>query len=265
MRTTIVVACIALLAVAVSAGPVVQTQGPIRGYERPVAPSLLGPTGAIVTPTMDTVGDEKWQVGFHYWQPDDEYWLDSDYEEMDADVWAPKVNFGLGPYVEVGVAYFNVSDDGLTWPGGEGPPVPFNVDMDETIVNLKIKLAEEGPTNPGFAVGLIDLGDQIDFKAYAVLGKTFFRNSSVPITLNIGAGSGDDQKWSEDALVALKSLDGFFGSLTIHITPNLQVMAEYDSEEDNYAVRWWPWNGLSIEGGIIDDDFFAGLAYRGSF
>jgi hypothetical protein len=212
-------------------------------------------------------------VGFHFWQPDDDYWYWDDgpiYETADSDVWAPKVNFGLGPNVEVGVAHFNVSGDGVSYLDGslaafDHVGYPFDIDESETIINLKVKLAEEGPSNPGFAVGLIDLADQIDFKAYAVLGKTFFRNSTVPVTINVGAGSGDDQKWPEHHLVALKSLDGFFGSLTIHVTPNLQVMAEYDSEEDNYGVRWWPWRNVNIEGGIIDDDFFAGAAYRGTF
>ena len=233
-RAAAVVAVCLFAATAVFAGPVFTSKAP-EAFSAP-APSILGPTGAILTPNTATVGDSRWNVGYHFWTSKD----------GQTDIHTAKINVGLGPAAEVGVAFFNYD-----YPEYAG--MDYRLDDDEVIWSFKLRVWDETETDPGVAIGVIDVGDQIDLTAYLVVEKTFLRDTSLPITLTAGYGSGEAE------------LKDFFGSGVFHVASTVDIVTELDHEDFNYGLRWWPWTDVNIDVGAVADEFFAGIAYRGNF
>ncbi len=126
------------------------------------APSVLGLTGAVITPTTELPPVKGLNVGYH--------WVDN---TLDA---SAKVNAAPIPKVEIGALWWD--------------PVAAGVD-EELIFNAKYLFVEEDEKNPAVAAGVIDLSDEIDQTWFGVVSKVFNAGGEVPITVNIGGASGD--------------------------------------------------------------------------
>jgi hypothetical protein len=126
------------------------------------APSILGLTGAIVTPTTELPPVKGLNVGYH--------WIA---DTVDA---SAKVNAAPIPKVEVGATWWN--------------PAAAGVDS-ELFFNAKYLFVEEDEKNPAVAAGVIDLTNEIDQTWFGVVSKVFNADGEVPITVNLGGASGD--------------------------------------------------------------------------
>ena len=254
LRACAVIVLLLFVAGALWAGPVISSKAkakptqikpepvPVEEFSPP-APSILGPTGVILTPNAQTVGDCRWNVGYHFWQSKD----------GSTDINTVKANVGLGPNAEVGAAYFNYDyPSAYTY-----PYYPYNsYDDSETIWSFKYRFWNETETDPGVAAGVIDVGDQIDLTAYLLVSKTFMRHSSLPISLTVGWGSGSSE------------MHHFFGSGVFHVLPTLDVLTELDHRDFNYGLRWWPWKNVNVDVGALSTkkaQVYGGIAYTGHF
>ncbi|MGQ9731601.1 MAG: hypothetical protein ACUVX8_10060 [Candidatus Zipacnadales bacterium] len=124
------------------------------------APTVLGSTGAVLTPTTDLPPVESFAVGYH--------WINDTFDS------AAKLNVVPIKKLEVGLAYLD----------------PAAGDMDEEVVfNAKYRLVEEDEDNPALMVGVWDIGDELDQTWYGVISKRF--EGEVPIVVNLGGASGD--------------------------------------------------------------------------
>ncbi|MBM3500503.1 MAG: YjbH domain-containing protein [Armatimonadetes bacterium] len=126
------------------------------------APSVLGLTGAVVTPTTELPPVKGLNVGYHWIQ-----------DTLDG---AGKVNAAPIPKVEIGATWWNPEAAGSD---------------DELLFNAKYLFVEEDEKNPAVAAGVIDLSDEIDQTWFGVISKVFNPDGEVPITVNIGGASGD--------------------------------------------------------------------------
>jgi hypothetical protein len=122
-------------------------------------PSMLGPTGCIVTPTTDVSG-RSYSIGYH--------WLNDTFDAL------AKLNISPIERLEVGVAWID--------------PASATVD-EETVFNIKYLLAEEDEDSPAFLAGVWDVSDELDQTWYAVVSKRM--EGEVPVIINLGGGTGD--------------------------------------------------------------------------
>lgn len=104
------------------------------------APSFLGPTGLLNTPTALTTPMAAYDVFFY---AGDEFLTYG-------------VNFGLTEKLELGGSIFD-PDNGST----------------EGLINGKYTLTRDSAATPGIAIGIMDVTDSIDTTAYVVLSKGF--------------------------------------------------------------------------------------------
>lgn len=166
------------------------------------APSLLGPTGLITVPTAEVVGTAQWNVGLSGVSVD---------QGPDESIFF--ANVGLLPHLELGAARDKPS-------GGEG----------ETIINAKLQVLPRLPGEISAAVGVIDLTDQIDRSAYAVLSHTlgggvFRRRGTIaPLEIHVGVGGGH--------------FDGLIAGLSAGMGNQATLLAEYDGDHVNLGARW---------------------------
>lgn len=155
LRALTLAAC---LVVVLAAPAIAQEEGTTEVVTS--APSVTGPTGAILTPTTELPPIKGLNLGYHYLN-----------DTLDA---AVKVNVAPIPKVELGAYWLD----------------PASPDLDEKLLfNAKYLFVEEDKKNPAVAAGVIDIGDEVDQTWYGVLSKRF--EGEVPITVNIGGASGD--------------------------------------------------------------------------
>ncbi len=133
-------------------------------FDEPVAPltttpSLLGPTGAIVTPTTG-ISERSYAIGYH--------WLNDTFDSL------AKLNISPIERLEVG----------LTWVD----PASAAVD-DQTVFHAKYLLADEDDDSPALVAGVWDVSDELDQTWYAVISKTL--EGEIPVIVNLGGGTGD--------------------------------------------------------------------------
>ncbi len=146
-------------------------------------------------------------------------------------------NAGLLPRLEIGVAREDFEE-------GEA----------ETLVNAKLGLLHPIPGKISLAVGMIDITDQIDRSAYAVLSHTLGagllmrRGTVTSPRLHVGIGGG--------------RFDGLFGGLSATVDGRVQVLAEYDGDDVNLAATWPVATNLTGTVAVLNglDDLGAGLA-----
>jgi hypothetical protein len=130
--------------------------------EKPLTatPSLLGPTGVIVTPTTEIAG-RTYGVAAH--------WVEETFNTI------AKANFSPLNQLEVGAAWIDYNDPAL---------------KSRTVFSLKYRICPEEKKTPAVAVGVWDVTDQVDVTPYAVISKTF--GTEVPVIINLGGAAGDD-------------------------------------------------------------------------
>ncbi|MFB3881359.1 MAG: hypothetical protein ACE149_08845 [Armatimonadota bacterium] len=164
-------------------------------------PALTGPTGLVTVPTADTLGLLKWNVGAS------KVWTDDGPDES-----AIYANLGLLPRLEVGFTRLKPE-------GGDA----------ETVLNAKFRVIGL-PGRITLAVGAVDLTDQMDQSAYAVIshdlgaGVVSPKGQLTRPQLHVGYGGGQ--------------FDGLFGGVSVIVGGKADVMAEYDGDDFNMGVRW---------------------------
>ncbi len=123
------------------------------------APSILGSTGALITPTTQ-INPETYSVGYH--------WLNDTFDGVF------KVNLSPIEQLEVGAAFFQ--------PAGAG--------ADQTVFNAKYLVAEEDEDSPALAIGVWDATNEFGLDAmwYGIVSKTI--DGEVPLTINLGGSTG---------------------------------------------------------------------------
>jgi hypothetical protein len=208
------------------------------------APAYLGGySGTILVPDTETTPSGQWDLAFH-----DSFGLLS----HDTDFKATSLQYGVFPKLEVGVS---IVQNGTT----------------DAAFNGKYRLIDETSTLPSVAVGVYDIGDQVDSlnnsaSLYMMLSKniTPFASRlsdmpSKPLRLSIGAGTG--------------IFNGFLASLDWTLLPRFSVQAEYFGghigDHDHFAdagVRYAVTNALRLDAGTIDFQRLAiGVNLRSTF
>jgi len=165
------------------------------------APSLLGPTGLILTPTADTLGVTEFDLGISGIRSDD--------NGNETVVYG---NAGLLPGLEVGLSHDRFEHEGS-----------------QTLVNAKLRLFRPPLGRFTLSAGMIDITDQIDRTSYVVLSHAIGAGVITrvgPVTLpqvHIGVGNG--------------RLDRVFGGVSTVVGRRVEVMVEYDGTHVNVGAR----------------------------
>ncbi|UCC68213.1 MAG: hypothetical protein JSV79_14080 [Armatimonadota bacterium] len=189
-------------------------------------PSLVGPSGLVTIPTAEVLGMTEWNAGIS------ELWI-----EDGENVSVVYANVGLMPRMEVGAS----RED-------------FEAGEAETLVNAKLGLIRNVPGEVSLAVGMVDVTDQVDRTAYAVLSHTLGaglmmrRGKVTSPQLHVGIGGG--------------RFDGLFGGVSATLDGRMQVMAEYDGDDVNLAAIWPVAMNLTGTVAVLNglDDLGVGLA-----
>jgi len=165
------------------------------------APSMLGPTGLILTPTADTLGMTEFDVGVSGIRFDD--------NGNETVIYG---NAGVLPGLEVGVSHDR-----------------FGNEDSQTLVNAKLRLFRPPLGRFTLSAGMIDITDQVDRTSYLVLSHAIGAGVITrvgPVTLpqvHIGIGNG--------------RLDRVFGGVSTVVGRRVEVMAEYDGAHVNVGAR----------------------------
>ena len=179
-------------------------------------PSLIGPTGLVLTPTAETLGTAQWNAGAT------NIWTDSGSDE--SFIYA---NLGLLPRLEIGFTREELAEEAA-----------------ETLLNAKLKIVGPLPGKLTLAAGGFDLTDQIDQSVY-VVG-----------THDLGAGiiSPHGQLTHPQVHVGLGSgrLEGLFGGVSVTYNAKTDLMAEYDGAGVNVGVRWALHPNFSVTAASLD-------------
>ncbi len=198
------------------------------------APSLFGPTGLIVIPTADVVG----MAGVNG------QWAHISFDGGDEDIIS--ANVGPLPKLEIGAAHVDVDFDF----GGEGS---------ETIGNAKYQILVPPLIDTAIAIGAIDITDEIDVSPYIVLthtvGAGLIPAQSGISNLKVHAGVGGGM------------LSGLFLGAQVTVAQQVELMAEYDTENLNIGARIMPTSWLVLTAAGLDgfDDFALAVAAQTPF
>lgn len=180
------------------------------------APSFLGPTGLLLTPTADALGEDDYNVAA--------FTLNLE-EGADSNIYV--ANLGLAEGLEMGFARHSPEDA-----------------SGETYLNAKYVFSPETDANPAIAAGVLDFTDEVDTTAYIVFSKALQRRYESgwgPITaprLHFGVGGG---QW-----------DGIFGGLSTAVGDRLLLIAEYDGSDVNFGARLALGNSLRVHAAALD-------------
>jgi hypothetical protein len=234
MYRTLLVAtlCVLCLTSWVAAQPYVSVWGAEASASQ-AASSWFGNTGMVVVPTATDMAAQTATLCYHYINdPGGTHVISG--------------NYALADWLEVGATYV----DG---------PVSTN-----TMGNVKLRVPMQQWMNnigmPDVAVGVADLTNEWNRSFYFVVSKSFPLNPIVSdsprIALHAGLASND---------TGSGPMDGFFGGVEFTFMRSLLVQAEYDGDNINADLRYYPIPGLSVDVGIVDSEFGAGASYRASF
>ena len=207
-----------LLAVLIGVGLVIGAVIPATA-----TPSFLGYTGLVNIPTADSLSMGEYNAAAFFAGGDG-----------GNDTVIAAGNLGIIAGLEGGVAYVN-PDEG----------------SDELLLNAKWRIRSEGTVMPAIAVGMADIGDQIDSTPYLVLSKGLAPVGRKILNPQVHVGVGDGL------------LDGFFAGASVDIAKTTTLMAEYDGRDVNFGARFAISPELRIHAAGFDgfDDFGVGISY----
>lgn len=187
------------------------------------APSFLGPTGHVLTPSADTLGRRHYALSLHH-QP---YW------NLISANYCPFGN------LEVGVTFVDPTEPGEY--------------QTQAGLNAKLILFRENAVAPTLAVGVFDAFQWVTEgpygqRVYAVASKDI---RLLPFTrrARVSAGIGTGQ------------LKRGFGAVSLPITSFLTGMAEYDGATFNLNARVKLPHGFSVDVASVDWGFGVGAAF----
>lgn len=112
---------------------------------------------------------------------------------------------------------------------------------------------------PEVAFGVWDIGDEVNRAYYVAVTKPLhLREPEGPVDLTLTIGYGNNEA---DA----GALDGLFAGVELAPAPMVKIQAEYDAEDFNACIRFFPTRNLSIDVATIDSDLGVGATYRLGF
>lgn len=194
-------------------------------------PSWYGNSGLIVTPTAETLPLLKASAGWHRVN------VDPDHLNV------ATLNVGVLPGLEIGGARVDTS-------GSDS----------EEIINAKYALPMstwmKNPLLPEVAIGGWDLSDKLDRTYYVVVSK----GVDLPTVGSLGFHLGYARNESNTG-----AMDGVFGGAQFSAFKYTTVMAEYDGDAFNAALRYCPRPRFGLEVGTLDGDLGFGLTYTSGF
>ncbi len=206
-------------------------------------PSWYGYTGLVRTPTALISTPQKMTGSAHQVEFDGE----------DRKVYA--VTVGLMPTLEIGAARIkNVLQD---------TPIPTYAT--ETVVNVKYEANIGGlfnnPAAPKMAIGIFDISDQMNRTNYLVLSRSIglAQGSASPLpqgNVHIGYASAEREP---------AALDGIFGGIDFIAMADTLAQIEYDGEDINGALRYYPAPWISLDAGIVNSEFGYGFTINSGF
>ncbi len=206
-------------------------------------PSWYGYTGLVRTPTALISTPQKITGSAHQVEFDGE----------NRGVCAATV--GLMPTLEIGAARVeNVLQD---------TPIPSYAT--ETVVNVKYEANIGGlfnnPMAPKMAIGIFDISDQINRTNYVVLSRSIglAQGSISPLpqaNVHIGYASAEREP---------ATLDGIFGGIDFVAAEDTLAQIEYDGEDVNGALRYYPASWLSLDAGMVNSELGYGFTINSGF
>lgn len=243
-KITLTVAALVVLATLATLGSaqgIFYGQWEEQGPEMGSVPSWYGSTGLVITPTALICPTQQIQGYLH---------------QMDFEVKSQTVygaNVGLTSDVEVGATHIkNIS-----------PRAPAESGFTkETIMHAKYKLnvAEwfDNPLAPDVSLGVWDWANELNRSYYLVLSKEVPVEETTGRAMSVHVGLGNNDR---DA----GPLDGLFGGVELVPFAESLLQIEYDGDDINGALRYYPAPWISLDIGIISDDFGWGVSANTNF
>ncbi|EGO62943.1 YjbH domain-containing protein [Acetonema longum] len=135
----------------------------------------------------------------------------------------------------------------------------WNPDLgdDTTAFHAKWGFMPETAMTPGLAVGVEDIGDEYERSPYIVASK------ALPLGFRVHAGTGGG-RFKDKVFASLETTINPVGVVTgDSVFPATTLIAEYDGEDTNFAVRLSILPGLKAEAGWrgLDDSSYYGLSF----
>lgn len=219
--------------IAVVCGAVAVLFAAVRVPAHASEPNLEGVGGLINTPLAEAIPDGSLSFGFGKNQ-----------NLADARFGFTQYNhyFALGF-----LPGFEISGRLTRFPDFEDPHVPRFGDYKDREVSLKWQILKETDALPALAVGARDLGGEARTQEayYAVAQKAIIEN----LTLSLGGGTD--------------KYEGIFGGASYRPVPQVELMAEYDTEGFNAGARFHAAKWLSISLASLDGgDFGFGIGTK---
>ncbi len=206
-------------------------------------PSWYGYTGLVRTPTALISTPQKITGVAHQVKLDDR-----DHKVCGATV-------GLMPTLEIGAA--RVEDVPQA-------TIPLTY-ATETVVNVKYEANIGGlfnnPVAPKMAIGIFDISDQINRTNYVVLSRSIDLaqgSASLLPQANVHIGYASAER--EPA-----ALDGIFGGIDFIAMADTLAQIEYDGEDINGALRYYPAPWISLDAGMLNSEFGYGFTINSGF
>ncbi len=201
-----------------------------------VTNSWIGSTGMVLTPTAKTCVPQGMIGSYH--------WIDVDPDA--GDVWS--VNVGITGNLEIGAARL-----GKDLTGGDA----------EVVANAKYNLDlgrwTENPEAPEVAVGVWDIGNEVNRTYYLVVTQDLEIAEEAQVSsLRASIGYADS-----DANTG--TMDGVFGGIEFVPFESGLVKLEYDADDFNAALLYSWSDKLSLEIGSIDGDLGLGVNFQTGF
>jgi len=180
------------------------------------AQSFFGYSGLIGIPTTEVLSPASASLGG--------YWLHSN-GGSSASVFAAEA--GVFPGLEVGLSVIK----------------PEHFDS-ETAFNAKFRVIPETLVTPGVAVGVFDVGSNLDTTAYAVVGKSL----SVPGASSLASAS------AYLGFAGGGGVDGVFGGLSATVGNKLTLMVEHDTNDVNFGARFAITDQFRLHAALLGGD-----------
>lgn len=200
-------------------------------------PSFLGATGLLITPTAMIAPPLK---ASGYWHQ-----IRSDVSQS---LYGATVGLPAG-FELSGLRLTNVEP---SLGGGSAP-------RDETVVSAKYQVPLGNmltdPLLPKLAVGVFDATNEVNRIFYVTVSRSFSILQSNKAAINLHAGWGRANK--DDT-----RLDGFFGGVDFAPFKAALLQIEYDARNLNADVRYSPSTWLSLDAGVVANDFAYGATLR---
>ena len=181
------------------------------------SPSIFGPNGLLLTPSADTPGMADVQLGT---------WWAGDLAN------SVSLTSGESSGFESTAAWVDLKGQGS-----------------EEVFSGKWRFRNNSFTQPAFAVGLIDITNQLDRTPYVVVQKGFHLAGNGLMAM-VGYAQPDTL------------LDGLFAGAEVTLGDKYKAIAEYDGDGVNGGVRFPLSDHIEITAGMVKDEFAASAMFK---